>query len=181
MGIIYEVISEEKIDCIKDLCNELMEYQKFNASIHPEWFDNMRFETRLLPSIEKAKSNFIIVAKHENEIVGYAYSNISSKYTYSGGFATLAPVNFFDFNSVRVEDVGCLSQFYIKENYRKAGIGNTLYIRSMDWLNSSIGSIEDIFIFVSNGNENALEFYKSKGFNVGHHILENFITVLRNI
>lgn len=50
---------------------------------------------------------------------------------------------------------------------------------SMEWLNT-FDDIEDYFIYVSNGNENALEFYKRKGFTVSHDILEGFITVLRS-
>jgi hypothetical protein len=49
----------------------------------------------------------------------------------------------------------------------------------MDWF-SNFDDIEDIFIFVSNGNDNALEFYLDKGFDVSHQILDGFITVLRN-
>lgn len=179
MSIHYEVISEDNIILIKDLCNELMAYQKSKAHIHPEWFDNMCFETRVVPSVRSARANFIIAAKDGSEIVGYAYSNICPKTTYSGGFATLEPVDFFDFHSVKGDDVGCLSQFYIKEGYRKIGIGTVLFKESMDWLNS-FKSIEDLFIFVSNGNDNALKFYHSKGFTISHHILDAFITVLRN-
>lgn len=180
MSIHYEIISDDKIHCIKDLCNELMAYQKSKAIIHPEWFDNMCFETRVIPSFNGAKANFIIVAKDDNEIVGYAYSNIASKYTYSGGFATLKPVDFFDFDSVKNDDVGCLSQFFIKENYRNLGIGTTLFTKSMEWLNT-FNSINDIFIFVSNGNDNALKFYQNKGFKISHQILDGFITVLKNL
>jgi GNAT superfamily N-acetyltransferase len=179
MSIYYEVISEDSIHCIKDLCNDLMAYQKSKAHTHPEWFDNMSFETRVIPSVESAKDNFIILAKDDNEIVGYAYSNVSPKETYSGGFATLSPVDFFDFDSVKSDDVGCLSQFYIKEGYRNTGIGSVLFERSMDWL-CSFTSISHLFIFVSNGNENALKFYQSKGFKISHKILDEFITVLRN-
>lgn len=179
MGIQYEVISEDSINCIEDLCNDLMTYQKSKAHIHPEWFDNMCFETRVAPSVKSAKANFIIVAKDGDEIVGYAYSNISPKETYSGGFATLEPVDFFDFDSVQGEDVGCLSQFFIKEGYRNTGIGSVLFNKSMEWLNS-FKSIKDLFIFVSNGNDNALKFYEGKGFKVSHRILDEFITVLRN-
>jgi len=50
---------------------------------------------------------------------------------------------------------------------------------SMDWLRG-FDSIDDIFIFVSNGNDNALKFYLDKGFNVSHKILDGFMTVLRN-
>lgn len=179
MSIHYEVISEDKITSIENLCNELMVYQKSRAHIHPEWFDNMCFETRMIPSIKGAKENFIIISKDDDEIIGYAYSNISSKYTYSDGFATLDPVNFFDFDSVQGNDVGCLSQFYIKEDYRRTGIGTVLFNKSLDWLNS-FESINDLFIFVSNGNDNALKFYENKGFKISHQILDGFITVLRN-
>lgn len=179
MNINYEIIQDSEIHRIKDLCNELMTYQKSKAEIHPEWFDNMNYESRLVPSVESAKENFLIIAKANNEIVGYAYSNICPKTTYSGGFATLKPVDFLDFNSVKGEDVGCLSQFYIKDDYRSKGIGSTLFDRSMDWL-KSFEEIDDIFIFVSNGNDNALKFYQSKGFKISHDILEGFITVLRN-
>lgn len=179
MTIHYEVISDENISDIKDLCNELMVYQKSKALIHPEWFDNMTFDTRVLPSVNSAKANFTLIAKDGNEIVGYAYSNISQKYTYSGGFATLAPIDFFDFDSVKGDDVGCLSQFYIKEGYRNTGIGSVLFKESMNWLNS-FDSINDIFIFVSNGNDSALKFYQGKGFKISHEILDGFITVLRN-
>lgn len=179
MDIHFEVITENKINCIMNLCNDLMAYQKSQAHIHPEWFDNMSFETRMIPSVNSATANFIIIAIDGDEIVGYAYSNISPKYTYSGGFATLIPVNFFDFDSVKNDDVGCLSQFFIKEGYRSSGIGSVLFEKSMEWLNS-FSSIEDIFIFVSNGNDNALKFYLGKGFKISHHILDGFITVLRN-
>ena len=179
MSIHYEVISDNNIICLKDLCNELMAYQKSKATLHPEWFDNMCYETRLIPSVKSARDNYIITARDDNELIGYAYSNISSKYTYSGGFATLKPVNFFDFDSVKGDDVGCLSQFFIKDGYRNTGIGSTLFVKSMDWLHS-FKSVPDLFIFVSNGNENALKFYQNKGFTISHQILGGFITVLRN-
>lgn len=179
MSINCEVISEENIICIKDLCNDLMAYQKSKAPIHPEFFDSMCFESRVLPSLKSAKANYIVVAKDDNEVVGYAYSTISAKQIYSGGFATLECDAFFDFDSVEGDDVGCLSQFFIKEGYRNTGIGSVLFEKSMEWLNS-FASIKDVFIFVSNGNDNALKFYVGKGFKISHQILDGFITVLRN-
>lgn len=174
MSIQYEVISENQISCLKDLCNELMAFQKSKSAIHTELFDGMRFETRMVPSVKSAKHNYFVIAKHGEEIVGYVYSNISSKETYSNEFAT-----FFDMDSVKNEDVGCLSQFYIKDGYREMGIGSVLFKKSMDWLHS-FESIKDLFIFVSNGNDKALSFYQRKGFHISHQILDGFITVLRN-
>ncbi|HJV16954.1 MAG TPA: GNAT family N-acetyltransferase [Bacillales bacterium] len=179
MSIHYDVISDDNIDCIKDLCNDLMAYQKAISHVHTELFDGMNFETRMIPSVEGAKENYIVVAKDGEEIVGYAYSNISPKETYSTDFATLNCDSFFDFDSVKTNDVGCLSQFYIKDGYRNLGIGSVLFEKSIDWLNS-FKSIHDLFIFVSNGNDNALKFYQNKDFKISHQILDGFITVLRN-
>ena len=179
VSIHYQLVSEDNIYSIKELCNDLMAYQKSVAHIHPEFFDNMSLETRMIPALKSAKENYIVAAKDNNEIVGYAYSTIAPKYTYSGGFATLQCDGFFDFDSVKSEDVGCLSQFFIKEDYRNKGIGTQMFNMSMNWLNT-FKDIDDIFIFVSNGNENALKFYQSKGFKISHQILDGFITVLRN-
>jgi GNAT superfamily N-acetyltransferase len=179
MGISYEVISEDNVNCIKDLCNDLMVYQKSVAYIHPDFFEGMSFETRMLPALKSSKDNYIIVAKEDNEVVGYAYSNISPKKIYTNDFATLDCDAFFDFDSVKTNDVGCLSQFFIKDGYRNTGIGSVLFEKSMEWL-SSFDSINDLFIFVSNGNDNALKFYQGKGFKVSHQILDGFISVLRN-
>ncbi|WML48575.1 GNAT family N-acetyltransferase [Neobacillus sp. PS3-34] len=174
MNLQYEVIPEEKIEYCRDLCNELMAFQKSKSYITPELFDNMNFDTRMIPSLKSAIHNYIVVVKDEDNIVGYVYSNISPKETYSNDFAT-----FFDLSSVSKKNVGCLSQFYIKEGYRQYGVGSTLFNMSMKWL-KQFDDIENYFIFVSNGNEDALEFYKRKGFSVSHDILDGFITVLRN-
>jgi GNAT superfamily N-acetyltransferase len=174
MNIKYQIITNEKIEYCRDLCNELMSFQKSKAQIKPELFDNMNFDTRMIPSMKSAIYNYIVVVKEDDKIVGYVYSNIAPKETYSNNFAT-----FFDLSSVSRNNVGCLSQFYIKEEYRQKGIGSVLFDMSMKWLNQ-FNDVEDYFIFVSNGNNDALEFYKRKGFVFSHKILDGFITVLRN-
>ncbi|MBS8266382.1 GNAT family N-acetyltransferase [Mesobacillus boroniphilus] len=174
MAIRYELIPDEQITRVKHLCNELMSYQKSLATVRPELFNGMSFESRMVPSVKNAKANYIIAAMDGDEIVGYVYSNVSPKEVYSNEFAT-----FFDMDSVKGNDVGCLSQFYLKEGYRSMGIGSVLYEKSKDWLDS-FDDIHDQFIYVSNGNVAALQFYKSKGFKVSHQILDGFIIVLRN-
>jgi GNAT superfamily N-acetyltransferase len=174
MKLTYEILPVEEMELCRDLCNELMIFQKSKASIKPELFDSMNFETRMIPSIQKAVANFIVVVKDGAKPVGYVYTNVSPKEVYSSPFAT-----FFDLSTVKNSHVGCLSQFYIKEEYRKFGVGSKLFTMSMDWL-SEFNEVEDYFIYVSNGNDDALEFYKSKGFLVSHTILDGFITVLRS-
>ncbi|CAH0346649.1 GNAT family N-acetyltransferase [Bacillus sp. CECT 9360] len=174
MNLKYEMIPDEKIEYCRDLCNELMAFQKSKSHIKPELFDNMNFDTRMIPSIQNAIHNYTVIVRHDDKIVGYVYSNISSKETYSNEFAT-----FFDLSTVRGNNVGCLSQFYIKEDYRQYGIGSKLFDMSMKWL-TQFDDVEDYFIYVSNGNDDALEFYRRKGFSVSHDILDGFITVLRH-
>ncbi|OOE10665.1 GNAT family N-acetyltransferase [Fictibacillus arsenicus] len=173
MNLQYEILPENMIDSLRDLCNELMVFQKSKAYIKPELFDSMNFDTRMVPSVQKAKHNYIVAVKDNNEIVAYVYANISPKETYSNEFAT-----FFDMSSVDKDNVACLSQFYIKEDYRQYGIGSKLFNMSMEWI-KQFDDVEDYFIYVSNGNNDALEFYKRKGFSVSHDILDGFITVLR--
>ncbi len=174
MTIAYETIPVESAEYCRALCDELMAFQKSKAQIRPELFDSMNFDTRMIPSIKSAIHNHIVVVKDDNERIGYVYSNVSPKTAYSNDFAT-----FFDLGSVKGNNVGCLSQFYIQEQYRKHGIGSVLFDMAMTWLNQ-FDDVDDYFIFVSNGNDNALEFYKRKGFVVSHKILDGFITVLRN-
>jgi GNAT superfamily N-acetyltransferase len=176
MNLQYEVIPEEEAESCRDLCNELMLFQKSKASIAPERFDSMNFDTRMLPSIENAVHNFLVVVKdhdRQDEVIAYVYTNISPKEVYSNDFAT-----FFDLSTVQRENVGCLSQLYIKEGYRQFGIGSKLYTMSTEWL-EEFDDVEDYFVFTSNGNDDALAFYQRKGFTISHDILDGFITVLR--
>jgi len=95
VSITYGTIPDERIECCRDLCNELMVFQKSKAYIKPELFDSMNFDTRLIPSVQSALANHVVVVKDNDKIVGYVYSNVSPKETYSNSFAT-----FFDLSSV---------------------------------------------------------------------------------
>jgi hypothetical protein len=50
MNLKYEIIPVEKIEYCRDLCNELMAFQKLKSSIKAELFDNMNFDPRMIPS-----------------------------------------------------------------------------------------------------------------------------------
>jgi GNAT superfamily N-acetyltransferase len=174
MDITYEIVKDEDIECCRELCNNLMKFQKTKANIKPELFDSMNFDTRMVQSVKNAKHNYTVVAKDDNKIIGYVYSNISSKETYSNNIAT-----FFDLSAVSSENVGCLSNFYMENGYRNKGIGTVLFKMSIEWL-KKFSDVEDYFIFVSNGNYDALKFYKKMGFVYSNEVLDGFITTLRN-
>ncbi|MGM7700680.1 GNAT family N-acetyltransferase [Pseudalkalibacillus sp. Hm43] len=174
MEITYEIVKDDEIECCRDLCNKLMKFQKSMAHFRPELFDSMSFESRMIPAVQRSTHNFTVVAKIDGKAVAYVYSNIAPKETYDMDFAT-----FFDLDTVEGEEVGCLANFYIDEGYRDLGIGSKLFNMSMEWLDS-YREVEDYFVFVSNGNEKALEFYKRKGFVYSNEVLDGFITTLRS-
>ncbi|MCF6137696.1 GNAT family N-acetyltransferase [Pseudalkalibacillus berkeleyi] len=174
MSITYEIVKDEDIECCRELCNNLMKFQQSKAHYRPELFDTMNFDTRMVPSVKNAKHNYTVVAKDGDQPVAYVYSNVSAKENYDNDFAT-----FFDVSSVKNEYVGCLSNFYIEEGYRDRGIGTVLFNKSLNWL-KDFPEVEDYFVFVSNGNAQALEFYKRKGFAYSNEVLDGFITTLRS-
>lgn len=88
MNLNYEVITEDEISLCRNLCNELMAFQKSKSHITPERFDSMNFETRMVPSVKSAIHNYIVIVKDDKEVVGYVYSNVSPKEAYSNDFAT---------------------------------------------------------------------------------------------
>lgn len=46
MNLTYEFITDDQIEYCRDLCNELMIFQKSKAYIKSELFDSMDFDTR---------------------------------------------------------------------------------------------------------------------------------------
>lgn len=56
MNLNYEILPDDKIGYCRDICNELMAFQKSKSTIRPELFDSMNFETRMIPSIINAIS-----------------------------------------------------------------------------------------------------------------------------
>ncbi|MCM3707286.1 MULTISPECIES: hypothetical protein [Cytobacillus] len=83
MFLKYEVITEDKLSLCRDLCKELMAFQKSKAHISPERFDSMNFESRMIPSVKSAIHNYIVIVKDVEEVVGYVYSNVSPKEAYT--------------------------------------------------------------------------------------------------
>ena len=51
MNLTYEILHDEELESCRDICNELMTFQKSKAYITPERFDTMNFDTRMIPSI----------------------------------------------------------------------------------------------------------------------------------
>jgi GNAT superfamily N-acetyltransferase len=169
-ALVYLTVNDDQIELCRDLCNNLMAFQASKASIGRERLAAMTFENRMVPSVRDASDNHIVVVMAGNHPVAYAYSSISRTNKFPPGF--LEPA------AVVKSHIGLINNFFIEEEFRSFGIGSRLFDGSVNWLRA-YPDVDDIFVFVSNGNDEAREFYKRKGFEFSHLVMDGFITALR--
>lgn len=180
--ITIDTVNDGNIEQCRDLCNELMAYQKSKAVIAPQAFDGMNYETRLKSSFENSPLNQLVVAKDDGLPIGYIFSTIENV---SGGDKTAipdwAPVRdrqnvsgFYPKWDELPEKAGCLNHLYLREEYRGMGLGGKLFDPAMEWL-ESFEDVNVTFVYVSNGNDPALRFYLNRGFTFSHDVFGGFI------
>ena len=182
MGTItIEVVSDGNIEPCRELCNELMAYQKSMATLAPEAFDTMNFDTRMKKSCESAVASQVVVVKDDGVPVGYVFSTIDRMHEGKSSVPQWAPVDdpencqgFYPDWEQLPEKYGCLNNLYLRDGYRSMGLGSKLFSMSMEWL-ESFEDVDLIMIYVSNGNDDALNFYLSRGFTYSHDVFGGFI------
>lgn len=181
MNITIEELKNEEINQCRELCNELMKYQQSKAKIAPECFELMNFETRMKKSYELAKNSLVLIAKVDEIPVGYIFSTIDSLKNPMKNFPDWAPnkrkigvKGFYPEWLSYPQKIGCLSNFYLKEDYRNLGIGKKLFDETMKWF-KRFSDVEIVFAYISNGNEKALNFYLENGFKYSHEVFGGFI------
>ncbi|MGZ4030894.1 MAG: GNAT family N-acetyltransferase [Tumebacillaceae bacterium] len=179
-NITIEIVQDGNIEQCRELCNELMAFQKSKATLVPEAFDGMNFDTRMKQSYEAAERSQVIVVKDNGVPVGYVFS-------------TIEPVderkkNYYPDWAPQVENgqgflpnwdnlppkAGLLNNLYFRDEYRGLGLGSKLFDMSMEWL-ESFDDVDLLMIYVSNGNDAALDFYLSRGFTYSHDVFGGFI------
>ena len=171
-NITIEILGEEDIEQCRELCGELMAFQKSKAFMKPERFDGMNFDTRMKKSWESALEKHAAIAKDGAIPVGYVFSTVeSAEGMKNSSFRLLPDTAGFP------ERIGCLSNLYIRDGYRGSGLGSRLFDISMKWL-ESFSYMELIYIFISNGNDEAMDFYLKHGFSYSHDVLGGFITAV---
>ena len=181
-NITIEVVKDGNTEQCRDLCNELMTFQKAQAVIAPELFDIMNYETRLLSTFIKSPINQLIVAKDSGVPIAYVFSTIE-KITDGdkSGIPEWAPVKkgekalgFYPEWDNLPSQVGCLNHLYVREGYRSYGLGLKLLEQAMAWL-TSFPEVDLTFVYISNGNDAALDFYLKHGFTFSHDVFGGFI------
>lgn len=178
--ITIETINDGNIEPCRLLCDELMAFQKSKARLYPQAFDTMTFETRMKKSYENALEKHVAVVR-DNEIpVGYVFSTINIVQEKERGYMPdWAPKNgnvtgFYPDWVELPQKIGCLSNLYLRDGYKGMGFGSTLTNMAMDWF-SSFEDCKLVFVYISNGNDAALDFYTKKGFTYSHEVFGGFI------
>jgi ribosomal protein S18 acetylase RimI-like enzyme len=180
-NIVVEVSQDGDIEQCRDLCNELMAFQKSRAVIAPEVFDLMNFDTRMKRSYESALESQVIVVKDDGIPVGYVFSTIENISGKKDVFPPWAPVpndgsaqGFYPNWEKLPDKIGCLNNLYVRDGYRDMKLGSRLFEMSMQWL-ESYEDVGLIMIYISNGNDAALKFYLDRGFLFSHDVFGGFI------
>ena len=179
-NITVEIVQDGNIEQCRALCDELMAFQKSQATLSPESFDFMNFDTRMKKSYESALRSQVVVAKDNGVPVGYIFSTIDEEVE-SGedSIPEWAPhvensKGFYPEWVKLPKKIGCLNNLYLRDGYRSTGLGSKLFNQSMLWL-ESFPDVDLIFTYISNGNDAALKFYLSHGFTFSHDVYGGFI------
>lgn len=179
-----EVVRDECIEQCRELCNELMAFQKARAKLVPEAFDSMSFDTRMKQSFNSALASYVAVVKDDGKPVGYVFSTVESVKAKEAALPAWAPkqpgkemLGFYPQWDKLPEKAGCINNLYFRGEYRGRGLGQKLMDMSMDWFNE-IPCLNVVFVYVSNGNSAALDFYQKYGFTCSHEVFGGFIQAL---
>ena len=185
-NIILELVPNMDIEQCRDLCNELMAFQKSKAHIAPESFNLMNFDTRMKKSIESALRSHVVVAKDNGVAIGYVFSTIDNiTYEDNVNYPDWVPfteniIGFYPAWVALPQKIGCLNNLYLRNEYRGSGLGVKLFDKAMEWLDS-FSDTNMTFVFISNGNEAALDFYLKHGFTFSHDVFGGFIKAAYNL
>ena len=187
-NITFEVITDGNIEVCRDLCNELMVFQKTKATIAQESFDGMNFDTRMKRSFENAFASHTAVVKDNGLAIGYVFSTIDCvEESDRNACPDWAPVKglskvqgFFPEWVKLPAKIGCLSNLYFKDSYRGMGLGSKLFDMALEWL-ESFKEVPLNMIYISNGNDAAYDFYINRGFSFSHDVFGGFIKAVYKI
>lgn len=150
ISIIEKDITE--LEIIKPLWEKLNSIH-LNKSIHfKDKYENFTFEKRSESIYKKVQKGIIkldlLLDDNKGDYVGYCLSSIE-------------------------DTLGEVESIFIKEEYRKFGLGDKLMNNALKWFESN--RIKNIGINVVYANDEALPFYERHGFYIGNYILKKKI------
>lgn len=178
-NIVYKDFENGSIDSLEELCNSLMKFQAKHAKIRPDIMASMNFQNRLLPDYHNTKRKYIAVAYDGEKAVGFAFASVSTVSKESinakpGWADELEGLGFYPADYDVPKNIGTYKLLFVDSDYRGLNIGGQLSDMVMEWLNSH-DDVEDLWVFVANGNEKVGRFYEKYGFNFSHNVFNGFI------
>jgi GNAT superfamily N-acetyltransferase len=179
IDISYKEVTSENIDFLEDLCNQLMKFQADHATIRPDIMASMNYNNRLKPEYANASRKFIVAAYDKEKPVGFAFATVGKVTLDSlngkpSWAAELEGTGFYPVSYEVPKTIGTFKILYLEEAYRGLGIGKQLTDMTMDWLNGQ-EDVEDLWVYVANGNEVVGKLYEKYGFRYSHSVYNGFI------
>lgn len=180
--ITYQEITDGSVEICRELCNVLMAHQADRGVLHPEVLRAMNFDNRLKPSFEGAAEKQLVVAFHGSKPVGYVFSSAgleteaskAARPAWAAGLSGIHETGFYPDWLPMPGKIGCLNNLYVLPEYRGRRIASTLCDRAMNWLRG-VPNIRYIYVYISNGNDSVIDFYKNLGFEYSHEVFGGFI------
>lgn len=175
----YRELGSADIEAVRGMCESLMKFQAEKAKVRQGVLANMNFENRFLPDYDAALRKSVIVAYDGDIPAGFSFStitdvtelNIKVRPTWS---SDLDGNGFYPEDYVVPKRIGTFKLLFVDTSYRGLDIGRHLSERSMNWLKSS-DDVEELWVFVANGNEQVGSFYEKYGFKLSHSVFNGFI------
>ena len=175
-----ETLNDGNLALCRDLCNELMAFQKASASLVREAFDGMNFDTRMKKSYKSAERKQALLARDHGIPVGYVFSTMDTVDEKDRLFrpdwapGSKESLGFYPDWLTLPRKIGCLNNLYVRDSHRGTGLGSRLFSLGMDGL-ESFGDCRTTFVYISNGNDDAYAFYMKNGFAFSHDVFGGFI------
>jgi ribosomal protein S18 acetylase RimI-like enzyme len=154
MMIAYTAKGKQDLDSIALLWDKLREHQRVLSLHFPQHYASRTWKRRKAELLQRAREGGfhldIVTDSKTKKIIGYCVSTISS------------------------DKQGQLESIYIEPEYRKAGIGDRLMQKALQWMEKNQTKTKTLIVGV--GNEEVLSFYSRYGFFPKHITAEQVET-----
>lgn len=179
MIIDYKVVTTDNIDFLEGLCNQLMKFQADHATKRPDIMASMNYNNRLKQEYANTLRKYMVVAYDGEKPVGFAFATVEmvneetlkEKPRWA---KELAGIGFYPENYQVPRTIGTFKLLYVDNSYRNLNVGGQLSNIIMTWLNSH-EDVDDLWVYVANGNEIVGKFYEKYGFMLSHSVFNGFI------
>lgn len=181
-NIKYKIYKGGHVDFLEELVNKLMSFQAKHAKIHPEIMGSMNYSNRLKLEFKGSNNELMYIAYDNDLPIGFAYGAISevtpeNVNALPSVIANMGGHGFYPDDYEIPKSIGTFKLLFVDEKYRGLNIGKELSDYLMDWLRSS--DVEDLWVYVANGNEVVGKFYEKYGFTFSHSVCNGFIDAYR--